>query len=348
MKSPRVHIVLLNWNGWRDTIECLESLLGLNYDNYQILVCDNASTDDSIEKILSWSQGIHTIDTYPVEAMRHLSYPPNAKPVEVEQITRQQALNPTQPQSNTKITLIQNGGNIGFAGGNNSGLRYALNQGTDYCWLLNNDTVVEQNTLCEMVTHSQALDQKGVKNTCGSVQCFYDNPRIIQALGGFEFSEKSAITSATFGRYLSRDDYANINHKEYESRLSAIHGCSWLLSRDYLTEVGLMDDRYFLYYEEIDWALRAKGKFKLTYAPNAFVYHKEGASIGSQSYNRTRSPFAEYNIHKSRLRFCKKHLPTRIIPVTIYSLLQAINRVRQRQFGNSRAIIKAVLGAKWT
>lgn len=344
MKSPRVHIVILNWNGWRDTVECLESLLRMEYDNFQIVVCDNDSSDESVGKLLDWANGHLALGEYKPESMKRFSQPQVLKPVEVKTLTKEQANSTALKSIVEPIVLIQNGDNLGFAAGNNPGLSYALNANTDYCWLLNNDTVVETNTLSEMVKHSEELLAKGVKNTCGSVQCFYDDPNVIQALGGMSFDSKSAITSPTLGRYLTRDSYDQIDHTKFEEQLAAIHGCSWLLSREYLEEIGLMDDRYFLYYEEIDWVLRAKGLFKLTYAPRAFVYHKEGASIGSTSFNRPRSAFAEYHLIRSRMLFCRKHLPSRVLPVGLVALLQAINRLRQRRWGNAKSITKAIFG----
>lgn len=342
MKNPRVHIVILNWNGWRDTVECLESLLRMEYDNFQIVICDNDSSDESVDKLLDWANGNLAIGEYNPETMKRFSQPQVAKPVAVKKLTKEQALSTSAERNLEPIVLIQNGSNLGFAGGNNPGLSYALNADTDYCWLLNNDTVVETDTLSEMVQHSEQLLFEGVKNTCGSVQCFYDDSNVIQALGGMSFDSKSAITSPTLGRYLQRDNYDQIDHTAFEDKLAAIHGCSWLLPRSYLEDVGLMDDRYFLYYEEIDWALRSKGRFKLTYAPQAFVYHKEGASIGSTSFNRPRSAFAEYHLIKSRMLFCRKHLSSRVLPVAAVALLQAINRLRQRRWANAKSIIEAI------
>lgn len=343
MKQPKVAIVILNWNGWRDTLECLQSLFNQSYTNFQVVVCDNASTDESEAKILGWCKGTVAVDSIEQPRLAHLVGDSVRGAIEYTYLSREEAFDSKISDIGTPVIFIQNGANLGFAGGNNSGLRLGLSLGADYCWLLNNDTVVETDCLEQMVSHSDELSRRGIKNTCGSVQCFYDDPNVIQALGGFGFSRRSAITSETFGRYLTRDDYSKIDHKSYASKLDAIHGCSWLLSREYLEEVGLMDDRYFLYYEEIDWALRAKGKFELTYAPQAFVYHKEGASIGSKSFKRARSAFSEYHIHKSRLRFVRKHLPLHLPQVALFSLLQAVNRFKQRLSSNGIAIFKALL-----
>src|SRR5689334_13312211 len=109
--SPSVSVVLLNWNGWKDTIPCVESLRQLGYANVQIVVVDNASTDESEERIRA------------------------ACP---------------------DVTLLQSGANRGFAGGNNVGIRYALEHSADYVWLLNNDTLVRPNTLSALVARAES------------------------------------------------------------------------------------------------------------------------------------------------------------------------------------------------
>ena len=82
-------------------------------------------------------------------------------------------------------------------------------------------------------------------------------------------------------------------------------GASMTLTRALLNNVGLMEEKYFLYYEEIDWALRIKGKFDIGYCNEAIVYHKEGGSIGSSSNKGGRSSTAEYFLMSSKIKFTK-------------------------------------------
>lgn len=124
-----VAIIILNWNGWKDTIECLKSLNNLNYKNYEVIVVDNGSTDNSVEKIKEYIEN---------------------KP---------------------KFKLIANEKNLGFAGGNNIGIRYALNNEFEYILLLNNDTVVDENFLKPMVELLESSDDIGF---VGPKTYFYD------------------------------------------------------------------------------------------------------------------------------------------------------------------------------
>ena len=341
MNTPRVHIILLNWNGWRDTIECMESLLRQDYANYQIVVCDNASEDGSLDNIEAWARGELEASQSPNAVLAGLVKPAIKKPIALTQISAKIAQKLETPVD-SPVVIIENGGNIGFAAGNNTGFRFALAQGTDFCWLLNNDTVVAPDALSKMVEHISRLASQGIPTTCGSVQCFYDNPSVVQALGGFAYNKRNAVTAPPFGRYKKLVELQEKDFVEAEQHLDAIHGCSWLLPRAFLREIGLMDERFFLYYEEIDWALRARDKFVLTFSPEAFVYHKEGASIGSTGFKRARSAFAEYHLIKSRMLFCRKHEPLKVFGVALYAILQAVNRIRQRRFNNSKSILRAI------
>lgn len=341
MNRPRVHIILLNWNGWRDTVECMESLLNQDYANYQIVVCDNASDDGSLDNIEAWARGELEASHSSNQMLASLVKPAIEKPITLARISAEIAQKLDTPVEGP-VVIIENGGNIGFAAGNNTGFRFALAQGTDFCWLLNNDTVVAPDALSKMVEHSSRLAREGIPNTCGSIQRFYDDPSVVQALGGFAYDKRNAVTAPPFGRYKKLTELRENDFLEANQHLDAIHGCSLLAPREFLKQVGLMDERFFLYYEEIDWALRARNKFTLTYSPEAFVYHKEGASIGSTGFKRARSAFAEYHLIKSRMLFCRKHEPRKVIGVAVYALLQAVNRIRQRRFDNSRSIVRAI------
>lgn len=344
--DPRVHIIILNWNGWRDTLECLESVFKLDYTNYQVIVCDNDSSDNSLEKIERWAKGeLHAPVASDNPVIRALCSPVVSKPIQTVRISKPiKQTNTNSEMQSCPLILLETGGNLGFAGGNNVGLRWALDQGTDYCWLLNNDTVIEPDALRKMVTHSRSLTDAGIANTCGSVQCFYDDPDVVQALGGFKINRFTGICSDTVGRYLKRTD--DIDHTASAKSLDTIQGCSWLIPHAYLEEIGLMEHSYFLYYEEIDWVTRAKEKYRLTYAPDAVVYHKEGSSIGSKSFSSGPSVMAEFYTARARLMYMTKFYKLRLPLVYLTILLQAVNRVRQKRLDNAVMLVKVLLGKR--
>ena len=79
--NQKVYILILNWNGWEDTIECLESIFRLSYDNFQVVVCDNKSQDNSFQQIIDWSKGIVKVNVDKNNPLSHFSNPPVLKPI---------------------------------------------------------------------------------------------------------------------------------------------------------------------------------------------------------------------------------------------------------------------------
>lgn len=341
--APRVHIVILNWNGWKDSIECLESVLRSDYQNYQIVLCDNDSQDGSVEKIQAWANGELLADATS-EVMAKYSQPPIQKPLGHQVLSANDVSSNREVDSSTPLVIIRTGGNLGFAGGNNVGMRYALQQPEcEYVWLLNNDTVIVPDTLSHMVNHSRQLLASGVANTCGSVQRYYYFPDKIQALGGFRYNAWTGICTATLGMGSSID--GEIDHNQYREQLHAIHGCSWLLPRDFLESIGLMEERYFLYYEEIDWALRSKDKYTHTYADQAIVYHKEGGSIGSHSIDRKRgSLMSEFYTNRNKFKVARKFFPLSIPVVFSFVLLIAFKRLLEGDAKRAWMLTKVAFG----
>jgi GT2 family glycosyltransferase len=341
--SPKVYIVVLNWNGWRDTVECLESVFRIHHDNYQVVVCDNDSKDGSLDHIRAWARGQSPVEVDPANPLQRLSCPNIPKPLSFADYSRTEAESPLASPCTTPLVLIQTGGNLGFAGGNNVGLRFVLQQGdADYVWLLNNDTVVEADALSAMVHQCKTRALAGQPNTCGSLVCFYSDPDVVQALGGSRFNHWSGIASQTLGRFKKRSD--PIDHESVAQTLDYITGCTWLLPIGFLKDIGLMEERYFLYYEEIDWVSRSNKRYGLTYAPDSVVYHKEGSSIGSKTIRRAPSLLAEYYMARSKVLFMQRFYPWALPVVYGISILQAANRVRQGYAKNGWTLLRAIFG----
>jgi len=349
-ERPRVYIVILNYNGWSDTIECLESVLRLNYTNYQVILVDNASQNSSVENIKLWAKGKLNVWRSNHNSLRHLSNPPLVKPVPLIEFNHQMEAKSSDIALNNKrmpkstgcdlIILIHSGGNLGFAGGNNVGLRFALKENDfDYVWLLNNDTVVEPSALDKLVERMRGKPSAGI---CGSTLLFYHNPKLIQAQGGATFNKLFA-TSKHIGL---GNLFSNRMSKELvEKKIAYSSGASMLVSHDFINSVGFMNEDFFLYFEEIDWALRGKKKsFVQLYASDSIVYHKEGGSIGSSSYGAKKSELADYYGLRNRITFTKKHFPIALLTVYLGLILTIINRIRRGQWKRILMIIKIILG----
>lgn len=249
MKNYRVTIVILNWNGKEDTLECLGSVVAVEGDALDVIVVDNGSTDSSVEAI----QG---------------RYP--------------------------DITLLETQKNLGYAGGNNVGIEYALRRGADFVILLNNDAVLATDAIERWIETHEAM---GSEPVLGAKIYYLDNPGVVWYAGG-EYREES-ITFAHVGRdEIDKGQYEGVVETDYVS------GCALFASAKTFREVGLLDDNFFLLYEETDWCFRARQKGHRCYVVSAVkVWHKVSSSFGGNG-----SPLYTYFWHRNRLLWAEKHL----------------------------------------
>ena len=328
-------IILVNWNGWRDTIECLESIFKNAGNDFQVIVCDNASSDESCDKITQWASGQLVCEPASTN-MAQYSSPQITKPIKLKYIDEN---GNTSGDTGANLILIQTGSNLGFAGGNNVGLQYAQEHSEcEYFWLLNNDTVIEENAIKSLIAHMQASPNVGM---CGTRIQFYCQPDVIQALGGATYNPWTG-TSQCIANYEASQ--TQISDHEIVSKCDFIVGASMCLTREFLEKVGFMEEKYFLYYEEIDWARRAKGKFEMGYASGVTVYHKEGGAIGSSSVKGSRSALSEYYLMRSKLLFTRSHYPTKLPSVYLYGIGQVFIRLLRGKKNLAKAITLAMIG----
>jgi GT2 family glycosyltransferase len=251
MGYPKVFIIILNWNGLRDTLECLKSVYGLGYPNFEVIVVDNDSEGNPCE-----------------------------------------AINQRFP----KAKLIRNRTNLGFAGGSNTGIRYAIKDcDTQYVWLLNNDTVVDTSALEHLVNVAETDESIGM---VGSKIYFYNSDKTIWYAGG-KVNWRNGINHHIGWGEKDVGQYDSI--REVES----LTGCSMLVKKAVYEKIGLMDEKFFLYAEELESCLRAqKYGFKCMFAPLSIVHHKVGAS----TKDNWSSIFSYYNT-RNILQIVRKHFP---------------------------------------
>jgi hypothetical protein len=279
MKYPKVYIVLINYDGWADTIECLESILRNSYPNYHVVVIDNNSQDNSIEYIKAWAEGKLEVWIKPNNVLRFLSNPPIEKPISYVYYTNEEALKGSKPrlesesENNYPLTFIQTGDNLGFAGGNNVGIRYALAQNDfDYIWLLNNDTVIDKNSLSDIIT---AAAKDNLDRPIGSYVYEYHEPETLQLYGGLRFYKYSIL----------RPSFAKLN-----GNIDCISGVSLFLSQEKINELGLMEEKYFLNSEDLEYTYFYKETFKKRHKDvSSFLvagklWHKKAASQNKDKF----------------------------------------------------------------
>lgn len=218
--SPSIYVLVLNWNGWRETVTCLASLRQLSYPNTHVVVIDNGSTDDSLSQLN--------------DAIASQSSPP------------------------CEIIALRD--NVGFAGGMNRGMAHALAAGADYVFLLNNDTVVAPDVLERLLATSAMIPDAGL---LGCELRYPDS----EAEPGY------ALTGFDWMRGYTRTwDVPPGGQGPVE--VDVVSGCALLASQALIDGIGLMDDRYFLYFEDVDWAVRARrAGFTCVVVRGALVWH---------------------------------------------------------------------------
>lgn len=307
MDSPHVSIVIINWNGWQDAIECLESLFQINYPNFNVILVDNASKDDSLERIHDYCAGQLEVKS------SFFDYTPENKPIQLFEYTKdfenKEIPIITKNSSFKHLTLIKNNKNYGFPGGNNIGMKFALKFfNPQYILLLNNDTIVEKNFLNELVKNGEVHRDVGI---LGPKLYFYDEPDTIWS-AGCKLSWKLSRGIQIGVNELDKGQYDNEKEVEYVS------GSAFLIKDEVIRKIGLMDEKYFLYFEESDWTLRAnQAGYKSLYIPKAMVWHKVSRSGGGIS-----KPVGLYYITRNRWLFMKKW--SKNIDYSIFIIYQLI------------------------
>jgi GT2 family glycosyltransferase len=338
--GERVYVVVLNWNGWRDTVACLESVLRSDHADYQVVVCDNASGDESLARLAAWAGGEPVAPAPdPHDPLAALVSPPLPKPVPHAVLTRAEAeRGGTAACEAARVVFVQTGANLGYAGGCNVGARYALARGdAAHVWVLNNDTVVAPDALSALV---RRLAERPDAGQCGSRVLYYDAPDRVQTWGGATYNPWLG-TMRQIGE--GEPAAATPSVADVERRTDYVCGASVLVRREFLERVGLMTEDYFLYFEELDWARRGAA-FPRAYAHGSVVYHREGRSIGTSADWRSRSVVADYYGLRNRLRFTRRFFPLAFPLVYCGVAGAALNRLLRRQFRRATMVVGILVG----
>ncbi len=188
------------------------------------------------------------------------------------------------------VTLIRHEQNLGFTGGNNAGIRRALAEGPEYVMLLNNDAEVAPDMLRRLVDFAESDARIGI---VGPLICYYDEPRRVWSAGGL--IDPYTGNSTSMGEGEVDDGHFAPREVEYVS------GCALLVKRAAIEQIGLLDDRFFMYYEETDWCARAReAGYQCWLVPESKVWHK----VSLQA--RAASPRYVYLMTRNRLLYLQK------------------------------------------
>jgi hypothetical protein len=291
--SPRVSIVILNWNNWEDTLECLDSVFTVQYPAFDVVLLDNGSHNSSLSKISGYldsqfHRGSEYVDVLSGNAQFNIVEYSGRTPDMAEGSARDFVRDPCPKM----IALIGAGSNFGFAEGNNIGIRYALKRcSPEYILLLNNDAVVEHRLLSSLVSLGE---RDGSIGMIGPKICRYIEPQEVWAVGGRVnlFTGKAGNN----GCGAPSRDYRGVVEVDYAT------GCCLLVKRDLVVEVGLLDPSYFCYFEDSDWALRSRIQgFRSVIDCDTVILHKGGGSINTSSGR------LYYYHYRNRLLFMRKN-----------------------------------------
>lgn len=314
----RVAIILVNYRGWSDTIACLESLQALAYRDFDVFVTENASPDDSFERLCEWLRRQAIFDSSVVghegEVLRR--YPNN--------------------EACSRLYLTRTNKNLGFAGGNNISMSLARRlYDYGFYWILNNDTEVTAKSLGSLIDSARSGSAVGM---VGSTLRFFHDRENVQTYGG-----------GRYNKWIARvQEIRNVGQGEEAGRLDYCTGASMLVTREFIDKVGLMEEGYFLYCEELDWAIRGKEVgFALAHAPLSIVYHKEGASIGTDSRDvARRSEISDFYSIRSRILLTKRFFPSCLPTVYLSMLLVIFNRLRRKQYKRARLVLRIIVNSR--
>lgn len=320
--GARVAVVLVNWNGAAHCVDCLDTLLAGDLSRMRVYLVDNDSADDSIERVRRWcAQPVRPDDAIDLPGVLRVSDAREPRPVPLAIADAADAAVPRRADDDPPVTLIRAGANLGFAGGNNLGMRYAGLDRFDYFWLLNTDTVVHRDALAELVACAQADAGIGM---VGSTLRYHGAPDTVQALGGARFDARRCVFE-----HIGIGQPAEIAEREAaraQREMAYVVGASMLVSARFVREVGPMQEDYFLYYEEVDWAFRGAPRFRLGYAPRSTVFHKVGMSSA-----KTVSWFSVRLLYRNRVRCIARFLPERLGTVRRHLAVETLRWVVKGQ-----------------
>ncbi|UTW55876.1 glycosyltransferase [Kordiimonas sp. SCSIO 12610] len=324
-------IVIVNYNSWEDLIECIESIYSSKSSGYKVIVCDNASHDGSVEKLLEWVDGKLDLEfNGPQKYDGYVSQKPDSY-LHIE------ANGQENGDENASLVVIETGANLGFAGGNNVGLRYGLDKlDVEYFWLLNADTTIPNDAIEQLTVRMREEPELGL---CGTIIRFYHAPSTLQALGGATYNKWSGNSRGIASHYQYPHTF---DRKDVEQKTDFIVGASLCTTRGFLNSVGLMEESYFLYYEEIDWSTRNRDRFRHGLADKAEIFHKEGGAIGTSSIPGQRGSVSEYYLVSSKLAFTWRFFPEAFVSVYGISMVMLVKRLLQRRWKNAKAVFRAL------
>jgi len=281
--APSVAVLTVNTDGAAFMAEFAESLSAVCYDNFQLVLVDNASTDDSLEILRRFHPG---------------------------------------------ATILKNDANLGFTGGCNRGIEYCLGQGFDYVLFLNGDVLVEPDFLSRLVASGNDRTMTAPKTY------LYHHPGTLDdSVGQFDWTRGTWKHEILGKRPTDEFD----THRQVDTaNLSCL-----LVPSNALREVGLLDNNFFIYYDDTDFVRRARDVgYDLWFVPESVIHHRKGATIGG-----SQTPFGLYYLTRNRPYLIRKHVHSPIQRATFwtYFITSRLARVAVLTLSGRRDLASAIV-----
>lgn len=279
--SKKVAIVLVNYNGENFQNECVESICNMEYRDFDIIIVDNGSKDNSVQMIKDRFKD---------------------------------------------VILIETGENNGVAKGNNIGIQYALDNNYEYILLLNNDTEVDKYMLGNMMKRAN-------EKTLVTCKMYYYEPQNRIWCAGGKINWKKGTTTHFGENENDIGQYDNSKYVEYTPT------CCLLIHRDTFEKIGLMDEKYFMYYDDTDFCVRANNNgFKIWYESTAKLWHKVSSSSGGLE-----SKISIYYGTRNRLYFIDKYYDKKFSVSLYFYITRGIKCFKYVKRGLSKYLLQGIL-----
>jgi len=298
MYKDKVYIIIINFGTPGHTIECLESVRENNHRLFQLVVVDVLDIHNSVEKITNW----------------------------------------INEKNDSRFTLIKAKENKGFSFANNIGIKYSLEKNDcDFIWILNNDTIIEKNSLEELIKHYH--QNKTIENTgfIGSKIMDYEDNDLIQNVGG-TFNKWTGY-SVLIG--MGEKDEGQFDNEDI--KVDYVIGASMFCHTSLIKEIGLMPEDYFLYYEDIDWCITAqKAGFRNYTCTKSIIYHKQGLSTGAKLLTKDSHLKNKKHLYLSYLKLYRRHYKW-LMPIAYVILLkQMAGKIFHREYKEALIIFQSI------
>jgi GT2 family glycosyltransferase len=326
---PQVAVIIVGYRNSHDIADCITALSrALPEPEFDVFICENGGREAYQKLIadLSYPQGPCTIGPLDPSA-------PLIPPTDLLAETRFLFVK----QRSSRVWAACAVRNLGYAGAINAWIKRLQHiPSWDGVWILNPDTVPDPDALAALAAYAKT----GNKGMIGSTILPYPNRSRIHCRGGLHWSKFTART-VIVGYNDPLDSTPDV--ADVEARMDGPSGTSIYVTRACIDRIGLMDERFFLYYEDLDWGMRAKRCGLLGYANASIVQHKGGTTIGSAKTRSDRSPLSVYLENRNRLHFVRIHCPGCLAWISTLSFAYALEYLIVRSPGNFFAAIQGVL-----